>query len=141
MFATKNAEPSADLQRAATEFFSLVNSITADGAKARRLPLADQYRLQMLLIATLQGIATLAVRDEPTESKLISSSTTPQRCSPASGGPIRAADNMPYLGYPQLHPGMIKAPTRGHSAARNVQYCESPGQLYPLPGGSNSVLN
>jgi len=59
MFTTKNAGPSADLQRAATEFFSLVNSIMADGAKARRPPLTDQYRLQMLLIATLQGIATL----------------------------------------------------------------------------------
>ncbi len=59
MFTTKNAEPSADLRQAATEFFTLVNSIMADGAKARRPPLPDPHRLQMLIIATLQGIATL----------------------------------------------------------------------------------
>lgn len=59
MFATKNAEPTPGLDQAATEFFILVNSIMADGASAHQPPLTDPYRLQTLLIATLQGIATL----------------------------------------------------------------------------------
>ncbi len=59
MFTTKNSEPTAELDQAATEFFTVINSIMDGGSSTASPPLADPQRLRMLLISTLQGIATL----------------------------------------------------------------------------------
>jgi AcrR family transcriptional regulator len=59
MFATKNAEPPPAVHAASERFFEVVNAIITQGHQEGRLRLHDPYRLQMLLVATLQGIATL----------------------------------------------------------------------------------
>lgn len=58
MFTTKNSEPTPELDQAAAEFFTIINGIMSN-TLAVRPPLDDPQRLQMLLISTLQGIATL----------------------------------------------------------------------------------
>ena len=60
MFTAKNAQPSPALHHAAERFFTTVNAVTLQGHPAGPLQLAhDPYRLQMLLVATLHGIAAL----------------------------------------------------------------------------------
>lgn len=59
MFAAKNAEPPPSLHHAAERFFAMVNDVITQGHRAGLLQLDDPYRLQMLLVATLHGIATL----------------------------------------------------------------------------------
>lgn len=56
MFTTKGA---AGLREAAERFFEVVRAVIVRGHQAGLLRLADPYRLQMLLVSTLQGIATL----------------------------------------------------------------------------------
>lgn len=80
MFTAKSAEPSPALQDAAERFFTTVNAVTMQGLHAGRVQLAhDPYRLQMLLVATLHGIATLvAVGRFPADQvdDLIAAATT-----------------------------------------------------------------
>jgi AcrR family transcriptional regulator len=59
MFAAKNAKPSPGLHDAAERFFAAVDDVITQGHRVGRLTLDDPRRLQLLLVATLQGIATL----------------------------------------------------------------------------------
>jgi Tetracyclin repressor-like, C-terminal domain len=59
MFAAKNAEPSAALQEASARLFTAFGELVGQAQQAGTLPPGDPWRLQLLLAATLQGIATL----------------------------------------------------------------------------------
>ncbi len=59
MFTTKNTEPPEALTAAAEHFFTTVNDLIAQGMRAGQLQLSTPDGLQLLLVATLQGIATL----------------------------------------------------------------------------------
>jgi AcrR family transcriptional regulator len=67
MFAAKNAERSDTLREAATRLFTSFGDLIRRGQQAGVLPSGDPERLRLLLIATLQGIATLITsgRAEP----------------------------------------------------------------------------
>lgn len=59
MFTRKNSAPTVEVDRAATEFFTLISGVMNSVAPADKAPLADPQRLQRLLISTLHGIASL----------------------------------------------------------------------------------
>ena len=63
MFTAKNAEPSGAqstaLREASTGLFTVVGDLIRRGQQAGQLPPGDPERLRLLLIATVQGIATL----------------------------------------------------------------------------------
>ena len=59
MFAAKNAEPSAAVREASERLFTAFGDLIGQGQQAGALPTGDPERLRLLLIATLQGIATL----------------------------------------------------------------------------------
>jgi AcrR family transcriptional regulator len=63
MFTAKNAEPSGPqstaLREASTGLFTVVGDLIRRGQQAGQLPPGDPERLRLLLIATVQGIATL----------------------------------------------------------------------------------
>lgn len=59
MFAAKNGGASAGLRDASARLFTAVADLIRKGQQAGKLPPGDPERLRLLLIATLQGIATL----------------------------------------------------------------------------------
>ncbi|WP_432824547.1 TetR/AcrR family transcriptional regulator [Dactylosporangium sp. CA-092794] len=59
MFATKSSAASPGVTEAAESFFTAVTELIGQGAREGRLTLDDPERLQMLLVSTLHGIATL----------------------------------------------------------------------------------
>ena len=59
MFAAKNAEPSAAVREASERLFTAFGDLISQGQQVGALPTGDPERLRLLLIATLQGIATL----------------------------------------------------------------------------------
>jgi AcrR family transcriptional regulator len=59
MFAAKNTADSPGPREAATRLFAVIGDLIGQGQHAGTLPPGDPYRLQLLLGATLQGIATL----------------------------------------------------------------------------------
>lgn len=59
MFTTKNTQPPQSLQDAADRFFAAISDLIARGIDADDLQIEDPKRLQMLVVSTLQGIATL----------------------------------------------------------------------------------
>lgn len=59
MFTAKNAERSATLREAATQLFATFAGLIRQAQQADVLPAGDPERLQLLLAATMQGIATL----------------------------------------------------------------------------------
>jgi hypothetical protein len=61
MFAAKNAEPSAALQEGSARLFTAVGDLVGQAQQAGALPPGDPWRLLLLLVATLQGIATLVI--------------------------------------------------------------------------------
>ncbi|WP_299576412.1 TetR/AcrR family transcriptional regulator [uncultured Williamsia sp.] len=56
---TKTVDPPPSLTEAVRRFYEVSRRVVLDGHEAGVRPLADPERTQMLLIATLQGIATL----------------------------------------------------------------------------------
>jgi AcrR family transcriptional regulator len=56
---TMKATPAPGVRDAAGAFFGFVEEVLGEGQRLGQLALADTYRLQMLLVATLQGIVTL----------------------------------------------------------------------------------
>jgi AcrR family transcriptional regulator len=61
MFAAKRAGRPAALPEAAIPVFDAVGDLIQQGQQAGKLPPGDPERLRLLLIATLQGIATLVI--------------------------------------------------------------------------------
>jgi AcrR family transcriptional regulator len=59
MFAAKNADRSAPLREASEQLFSAFGDLIRQWQQAGTLPPGDPERLRLLLIATLQGIASL----------------------------------------------------------------------------------
>jgi AcrR family transcriptional regulator len=59
MFAAKSAGRPTALPEAAAPVFAAVGELIRQGQQAGKLPAGDPERLRLLLIATLQGIATL----------------------------------------------------------------------------------
>lgn len=59
MFAAKNTDPPAPLRDASEHFLTTVGDLIAQGQQTGNLQPGDPQRLQLLLVATLQGIATL----------------------------------------------------------------------------------
>lgn len=59
MFTAKNSERSATLQEASARLFTAFGDLIRQGQRDGVLPPGDPERLRLLLIATLQGIATL----------------------------------------------------------------------------------
>jgi len=59
MFAAKNAGRSAALRETSVPLFTAVGDLIGQAQKAGTLPPGDPWRLRLLLVATLQGIATL----------------------------------------------------------------------------------
>jgi AcrR family transcriptional regulator len=59
MFAAKNAERSAALREAFVRVFDTFGDLIREGSQAGTLPPGDPERLRLLLVATMQGIATL----------------------------------------------------------------------------------
>ena len=59
MFAAKNADRSAALREAPLRLFTAVGDLIGQAQQAGTLPRGDPWRLRLLLVATLQGIATL----------------------------------------------------------------------------------
>jgi AcrR family transcriptional regulator len=59
MFGAKNAEPSAAVREASERLFTTVGDLIGQGQQAGQLPPGDPARLRLLLVATLQGIASL----------------------------------------------------------------------------------
>jgi AcrR family transcriptional regulator len=59
MFAAKNAEQSAALREAFGRVFDVFGDLIREGSQAGALPQGDPERLRLLLVATMQGIATL----------------------------------------------------------------------------------
>ena len=59
MFAARNAGPSDPLREASARLFTEVGDLIGQGQRAGTLPLGDAWRLRLLLVATLQGIAAL----------------------------------------------------------------------------------
>jgi AcrR family transcriptional regulator len=59
MFAAKNAERSAALREVFVRVFDTFGDLIREGSQAGMLPPGDPERLRLLLVATMQGIATL----------------------------------------------------------------------------------
>ncbi len=59
MFTAKNSTDSAGPRQAAARLFAVTGDLIRQGQQAGALPPGDPVRLQLLLAATLQGIATL----------------------------------------------------------------------------------
>jgi AcrR family transcriptional regulator len=59
MFGAKNAARSAALRETSVPLFTAVGDLIVQAQQAGTLPLGDPWRLRLLLVATLQGIATL----------------------------------------------------------------------------------
>ncbi len=59
MFAAKLDEPSPALKEASTRLFAAYGALIEEGQQAAVLPPGDPWRLQLLLAATMQGIAVL----------------------------------------------------------------------------------
>ena len=59
MFAAKNTGRSAALREASVPLFTAVGDLIGQAQQAGALPRGDPWRLRLLLVATLQGIATL----------------------------------------------------------------------------------
>ncbi|WP_216893582.1 TetR/AcrR family transcriptional regulator [Nocardia alni] len=59
MFAAKLDEPSPALEKASTRLFAAYGALIEEGQRADVLPPGDPWRLQLLLAATMQGIAVL----------------------------------------------------------------------------------
>lgn len=68
MFAAQNTDPPVPLRNASARFFATVGDLTAQGQQTGSLQPGDPERLQLLLVATVQVIATLVTsRGIPTE--------------------------------------------------------------------------
>jgi AcrR family transcriptional regulator len=59
MFAAKNSGRSAALPESSVPLFTAVGDLIGQAQQAGTLPRGDPWRLRLLLVATLQGIATL----------------------------------------------------------------------------------